>query len=166
MAKRVLAAVVLAKDRLRIGDLVELLSTGASSDANDVLASIEPTLRKFSVIIPISDDANDELRVSHKTFSDFLLSQDRSLAALKSVVHGWTPRMPGDPVLDPHPFILDTERENRSLAHACIRLVCRIFRWISTSLPSFSSNRTAHSVTLTSIGLGILKVQEATGNRY
>ncbi len=48
MPKRILAAVVLAKDPLRKGDLVELLSAGAS-DARDVLASAESTLRDLAL---------------------------------------------------------------------------------------------------------------------
>ncbi len=68
-----------------------------------------------------------KLRVCHKTVSDLLLSHDRSLAALTIVVKNWTPQTPDDLVPDPHSFILDLEKENRSLALACVHLVRRNF---------------------------------------
>ncbi len=123
VARRILAAVVLAKEPLRTCDLVDLLSTN-TSDRNDLVMSIESTFLELSPIIPISDDGNDTLRVFHKTVSDFLLSHDRSYAALKSIVKSLD-----DPasIPDIHSFILDPERDNESLALACIRLIHRSF---------------------------------------
>ncbi len=81
--------VVLAKMPLRKCDVIELLSTD-TSDSNDLIASIESTLRVLSPIIPVPHaDSKGELRVCHKTVSEFLSSQDSSEAALKDVVLHW-----------------------------------------------------------------------------
>ncbi len=125
-AKRILAAVVLAKVPLRKCDLVELLSTD-TSDSEDVLASIESTLRVLSPIIPFPHaDSDDELRVFHKTVSDFLLSYDGSAAAMKDVVQGWNldqqQKKWDASVTD---LILNCEEESRYLSLACVHMICR-----------------------------------------
>ncbi len=127
-AKRILATVVLAKEPLRKCDLVELLSTN-TSDSSDVLETIESTLWELSPIIPVSD-ANDELRVCHKTVSDFLLSHDRSVAAMKRVVESWNSdhrQKKWDLDTSISDLVLDYEEENRSLALACVHLWRRSF---------------------------------------
>ncbi len=128
MAKRILSAIMLAKESLRKCDLLELLSSD-TSDSIDLLASIESTLRELSPIVPISDDANHKLRVCHKTVSDFFLSHDRSSAALKSIVKNWTPQTLDDSPIapDPRSFILNIEKDNRDLAIACLHLAYRSF---------------------------------------
>ncbi len=127
-AKRILATVVLAKEPLRKCDLVELLSTD-TSDPRGVLESIESTLWELSPIIPVSD-ANDELRVCHKTVSDFLLSHDRGVAAMKRVVESWNSdhrQKKWDLDTSISDLVLDCEKENRSLALACVHLWRRSF---------------------------------------
>ncbi len=124
MAKSILAAVVLAIEPLRMRDLADLLSTD-KSDSSDVLASVESTLRELGPIIPTSDDANDRLRVFHKTVSDFFSSHNRSLAAMRSVVKNSAPQTLDDPVPNPLSFVLDCVKENRSLALACVHLARR-----------------------------------------
>lgn len=119
-AKRILATIVFAKEPLRKRDLVDLLSTD-TSDSGDILASIEATLWELSPIIHFAN-ADDELRVCHKTVIDFLSSHERSLAALEGVVRSQTPE---GPVPDPRVFILGREKENRSLAFACVHLARR-----------------------------------------
>ncbi len=80
-AKTILATILLAKEPLRESDLVALLSTDTWNPA----IMIESTLRELSPIISVTN-TNDQLRVCHKTVSDFLLSEIRSLPALGSVV--------------------------------------------------------------------------------
>ncbi len=111
IAKRVLAAVVLAKEPLRISDLVEFLSANASESTGiDIVASIESTLWELSPIIPVADDATTSYESATRQFTDFFLSHDRSAAALSIVVKNWTSQMPDDPVADPLSFILDCEK--------------------------------------------------------
>ncbi len=111
---------------LRKCDLVELLSTD-SSDLNDVLASIESILRVLVPIIPVPNaDSEGQLRVCHKTVSDFLLSYDNSAAAMEDIVHDWNldrrQKKWNGPVSD---LILDCAEENKCLALACLHLARR-----------------------------------------
>lgn len=122
--QKILAAIVLAKEPLRKSDLVELLSANTSKPVD--IQSVNSTLQELSSIIPFSDDASDTLRVCHKTVSDFFVDRDRSEKALRTVVERWKPdpqEMKWDgPVSD---LVLDCKMENKSLAHACVRLACR-----------------------------------------
>ncbi|KLO07241.1 hypothetical protein SCHPADRAFT_657824 [Schizopora paradoxa] len=114
--KVILASVVLAKEPLRKNDLVEFLSPIS-------LYSIESTLRALSPVIPagISDDANERLRVCHKTVADFVLSYQRGLAAfrhLKLIPDG------PDQDLELHSYLMDSmEEEHRRLAFMCVHYV-------------------------------------------
>ncbi len=124
-SKQILAAIVLAKVPLRKCDIVELLSTDTSHSSN-IIASVESTLRVLSPIIPVLKAESDELRVCHKTVSDFLLSEDNSAAAMKEIVHDWNldrrQKKWNGPVSD---LILDCAQESRCLALACVRLARR-----------------------------------------
>lgn len=127
MARRVLATVVLAKEPLQMSSLVELL--GTDDACGDIRQPIESTLRALSSIIPVF---NDDIRVCHKTVSDFLLSRGRSEAAMTAVMDNWNshrwdpPRAKcSAPVCD---FIIEREAaENKKLAIACLRLIRRSF---------------------------------------
>ncbi len=128
-AKRILAAVMLAKAPLLKSDLTELLSTDPR-DARSIRASIELTIEQLSPII------NDELRVCHKTVSDFLLSRDSSAAAMEFVIENWNRQPVNARVNEHHPsFILDCQVENRNLALSCLHLAGRN---LSLDVPSIA----------------------------
>ncbi len=160
-ATRTLAAVVLAKEPLRKSDLIELLLTDTCDSV-----SVEFTLRELSPIIPIPAGVNQRLRVCHKTVSDFLLSHERSAAAMKYVVQIWTRQMPDEP-LSPtrvHLSQIVGRKAQISLLHACSWPIAT-FHWISTVLPSFLSNQMVYSIIHISIGLSTLKPRKVTGYR-
>ncbi len=119
-AKGILAAVVLAKEPLRWSDLIQLLSTDTQY-SSDIRELVDSTLRVLRPIIPVSD-VDGELRVCHKSVSDFLLSRGRSVDAMDFVVRRWNQEMPDDPVSPHLSFILECGEENRRLALACIHL--------------------------------------------
>ncbi|KLO04488.1 hypothetical protein SCHPADRAFT_1003285 [Schizopora paradoxa] len=106
-AKRVLAAVLLAKEPLQKEDLIELMSPQISHN------TVMSTLSKLKAIIPSSDY---RLRVCHKSVSDFGLSRERSWAALLRLV-------PDDK--DRHSYVIDVEKENKELALACLHSMRR-----------------------------------------
>ncbi len=118
-ATRTLAAVVLAIEPLRKIGFIELLSTDMCDSG-----SIESTLRELSPIISVSH-VNHKLRVCHKTVSDFVLSQERSTAAMEYVVQNWNRQMPDEPVSDLRSFIPDCQKESGCLALACLELAHR-----------------------------------------
>ncbi len=135
VARSILAAVVLAKEPLRICDLAGLLST-STSDPDELLTSIKSTLEELSPIIPVSRGADNRLRVFHKTVSDFFLSHERSFAAFESLKNGILQTPDGRAsVFDSHSFILDLEKDNRTLALTCVHLACRSFSLDIHSIP-------------------------------
>lgn len=125
-AKGFIAAVVLAKERLRKNDVVDILSAG-SGDLNpdEMRESMESTLRELGPMIPSS--ADQELRICHKSVLEFLSSYERCSAAMKTVVEGWNRDMPDQQVPEPESFILNLKKENGALALACMHLVRRKF---------------------------------------
>ncbi len=116
--KGILGAVVLAKEPLRKSDLSRFLSTDTRY-SGDIPELIESTLWVLRPIIPIPD-TDCELRVCHKSVSDFLLSRARSADAMEFVVQKWNQEMPNDRVPPDRSFILDCEEENKRLALACV----------------------------------------------
>ncbi|KLO08317.1 WD40 repeat-like protein [Schizopora paradoxa] len=108
-AKQILAAVLLAKEPLRQRDLVELMST----DEWDSYNSVTSTLLSLKAIIPASDG---QLRTCHKSVSDFMLSTERSSAALSRFVPDKS---------DLNSYIINAEEENKQFALACLRLMQR-----------------------------------------
>lgn len=108
-AKQVLAAILLAKEPLQKEDLVELTST-VEWDSHNTVTS---TLLSLKSIIPSSVG---QLRLCHKSVSDFLLSKERSSTALSRFVPDESER---------NLYVINTEEENKQLALACLRLMQR-----------------------------------------
>ncbi len=110
-SRSILAAMVLAKDPLRMSDLVELLSSMDSS-ADETRRSVQNVVEELSSIISMDD--NQLLRIPHKSFSDFLLDRDRSSAALRQLV-------PVDQEI--HSYLIDRQEDSANIAIACLTLM-------------------------------------------
>ncbi len=74
---------VLAKDHLRQCDLVELLSSQHSS-VDETRRSVTNTVDQLGGLI--SMDNNQLLQIPHKSFSNFFVDRDSSLAAMRDVM--------------------------------------------------------------------------------
>ncbi len=111
--RSILAAIVLARDPLRKNDLVELLS---SKDlfADGTSQSVENAVDQLGCVISVDD--NQRLRIPHKSFTDFLLDHDRSLAAMQHVLPS-----AGDQAI--RSYLIDREEDGASMAIACLRLM-------------------------------------------
>ncbi len=112
-SRSILAAIVLAKDPLRKSDLIELLSSNDAS-AEDTSQSVENAVDQLSCVISVND--NQLLRIPHKSFSDFLLNHDRSLAAMRHVLPS-----AGDQEL--HSYLINREEDGAAMAIACLGLM-------------------------------------------
>jgi len=102
---------VLAKDPLRMSDLVELLpSTDLSAD--ETRRSAKNVVEELSSIISVDD--NQILRIPHKSFSDFLLDHDRSSAAMRHLV-------PVDQEV--RSYLIDRQEDSANIAIACLTIM-------------------------------------------
>ncbi len=108
--RSILAAVVLARDPLRKGDLVKLLSSPVSVD--DTSRSVESAVDQLSCVISV--DEKLLLRIPHKSFSDFLLDHDRSSKAMRLFV------LKDEECLS---YLINREGDSATMAIACLRLM-------------------------------------------
>ncbi len=107
-SRSILAAMVLAKDPLRISDLVDLLPSTDSS-VDETRRSVENVVEELSSIITVDD--NQLLRIPHKSFSDFILDHNRSSAAMRCLV-------PVDQEL--RSYIIDRQEHSANIAIGCL----------------------------------------------
>ncbi len=112
-SRLVLAAIVLAKDPFRKRDLIELLSSFDTS-ADETRQSVENAVNQLSCVISVDD--SQLVRIPHKSFSDFLLDHDRSLAAMRHV-------MPSTGDQELGLYLIDWEKDSATMAMACLRLM-------------------------------------------
>jgi len=102
---------VLAKDPLRMSDLVELLSSTDSS-ADETRRSVENVVEELGSIISVDD--NKLLRIPHKSFADFVLDHDRSSAAMRRLV-------PADQEI--LSYLIDRQEDSANIAIGCLTLM-------------------------------------------
>ncbi len=113
VSRSILAAIVLAKDPLRKGDLVELLSLrDLSISVDDTSRSVESAVDQLSCVISV--DEKHVLRIPHKSFSDLLLDHDRSSKAMRHFVPKDEARLS---------YLINREADSASMAIACLRLM-------------------------------------------
>ncbi len=110
-SRSILVTIVLAKDPLRIVDIVKLLPSN-TSNVDEMHRSVESVVEELSSIISVDD--NHLLRIPHKSFSDFLLDHDRSVTAMRHFV-------PEDREL--RSYLIDRGEDNANIAIACLRLM-------------------------------------------
>ncbi len=110
-SRSVLAAIVLAKDPLRKGDLVDLLSS-IDSPVDVTRRSVEDTLDQLSCIISVDD--NQLLRIPHKSFSDFFLDHRRSSTAMRHFVPEDQKRCS---------YLINHEGDSATMAIKCLHLM-------------------------------------------
>ncbi len=122
-SRSILAAIVLAKDPLRKSDIVELLSSKDSS-VDETRRSVESAVDQLSCIISVDDD--DLLRIPHKSFTDFLLDYDRSLAAV----------MPSAGDEDHRSYVVNQEEDSANLAIACLRIMISTLKFNACGIPT------------------------------
>ncbi|KLO05511.1 hypothetical protein SCHPADRAFT_723450 [Schizopora paradoxa] len=108
-ARRILAAILLAKEPLRKEDLVELMTTDEFDSHNTVTS----TLLSLKSVIPAPDG---QLRLCHKSISDFLLSIERVSTTLSRFVPDESKRSS---------YAINADEENKQFAFACINLMRR-----------------------------------------
>ncbi len=111
VSRFIIATIVLAKDPVRKSDLVELLSSKQLS-VDETRRSVGNVVDELRSIISMDDD--QRLRIPHKSFSDFLLDHDRSLAAMGCFV-------PKDQELPS--YLIDRGECSANIAIACMRFL-------------------------------------------
>ncbi len=110
-SRSILAAMVLAKDPLRMSDLVDLLCSTDSS-VDETRRSVENVVEELSSIISVDD--NKLLRIPHKSFSDFLLDHDRSSAAVSRLVPAHQ---------EVRSYLVDRQEDSANIAIACLTIM-------------------------------------------
>ncbi len=110
-SRSILATMVLAKDPLRMSDLVELLSS-TDSFADETRRSVENVVEELSSIISVDDKGL--LRIPHKLFSDFFLDHDRSSTTMRRLVTGEH---------ELHSYLIDRQEDSANIAIACLTIM-------------------------------------------
>lgn len=112
-ARSFLAILVLVKDPLRKSDLVDLADSNQSS-VDERRRWVDSMVEDLSSVISVGD--NEVLRIPHKSFSDFLLDDDRSFAAMKRVL-----TLGQD--ADARSYLVDVEGDSAKLCISCLRVM-------------------------------------------